>query len=83
MLVDGIDNISGSYKYSLPDYVNSVDVTYTDGTVVKYTYDEASVHIQQMLLPNIQYILLQSRIRTTGHQVIILYILILMAKANL
>lgn len=42
VLVDGIDNISGSYKYSLPDYVNSVDVTYTDGTVVKYTYDEAS-----------------------------------------
>ena len=42
VLVDGIDNISGFYKYSLPDYVNSVDVTYTDGTVVKYTYDEAS-----------------------------------------
>lgn len=42
VLVDGIDNISGSYKYSLPDYVNSVDITYTDGTVVKYTYDEAS-----------------------------------------
>ena len=42
VLVDGIDNISGSYKYSLPDYVNSVDVTYTDGTVVKYTYNEAS-----------------------------------------
>ena len=42
VLVDGIDNISGSYKYSLPDYVNSVDVTYTDGTVVNYTYDEAS-----------------------------------------
>ena len=42
VLVDGIDNISGSYKYSLPDYVNSVDVTYIDGTVVKYTYDEAS-----------------------------------------
>ena len=42
VLVDGIDNISGSYKYSLPDYVNSIDVTYTDGTVVKYTYDEAS-----------------------------------------
>ncbi|WP_278407697.1 fibronectin type III domain-containing protein [Eubacterium ventriosum] len=42
VLADGIDNISGSYKYSLPDYVNSVDVTYTDGTVVKYTYDEAS-----------------------------------------
>lgn len=29
-------------KYSLPDYINSVDVTYADGTVVKYTYDEAS-----------------------------------------
>ena len=42
VLVDGIDNISGSYKYSLPDYINSVDVTYADGTVVKYTYDEAS-----------------------------------------
>lgn len=41
LLVDGIYNIYGVYKYSLGDYIDSIDVRYEDSTVCKYTYDEA------------------------------------------
>lgn len=41
LLIDGIDNVYGFYKYSLGDYIDSIDVKYKDSTVCKYTYDEA------------------------------------------
>ena len=40
LLIDGIDNVYGFYKYSLGDYIDSIDVKYKDSTVCKYTYDE-------------------------------------------
>lgn len=40
-LIEGIDNVSGVYKYSLGDCIDELDVTYSDGTVVPYVYDSS------------------------------------------
>ena len=40
-LIEGIDNVSGVYKYSLSDCIDELDVTYNDGTVVPYVYDSS------------------------------------------
>lgn len=40
-LIEGIDNVSGVYKYSLSDSIDQLDVTYSDDTVVPYVYDSS------------------------------------------
>lgn len=40
-LIEGIDNVSGVYKYSLGDCIDELDVTYSDDTVVPYVYDSS------------------------------------------
>lgn len=40
-LIEGIDNVSGVYKYSLSDCIDELDVTYNDDTVVPYVYDSS------------------------------------------
>lgn len=42
VFIEGYDNPSGTYDFSLQDYVTSVDVTYSDDTVCRYTYDETT-----------------------------------------
>lgn len=38
-LIDGIDNVTGIYKYSLGDYIDQLEVTYQDNKVISYIYD--------------------------------------------
>lgn len=40
-MIEGIDNVSGVYKYSLSDCIDQLDVTYSDNTVVPYVYDSS------------------------------------------
>lgn len=40
-LIEGIDNVTGVYKYSLGDYIDKLDVTYQDDKVISYVYDSS------------------------------------------